>query len=77
VGNGTDRKRCRHCGGQSETIQASGWLMLTVGVPTEVDGRGWKWVGVFCCVACLAAHGPELDRMERLAEAVFAREVPR
>jgi hypothetical protein len=55
-----------------------GWLSLSVRVPPELTphGKGTRFVGQFCCVACLAASIPGLARAERAARADWPAEIP-
>lgn len=74
--------KCRHC---QRTATAGnpgdlphGWYGLTVAVPRERtrNGRGLIWVGVFCCMACLLAHGPVMAEQEFAARQTYDAVAP-
>jgi hypothetical protein len=74
---------CRHCGGTAPRPDGNipvGWLALTVSVPADYcaddSGRTHVWLGLFCCAACLVAHGPEIERQEALARQAYQAVVP-
>jgi hypothetical protein len=74
---------CRHCLGTAPRPDTSipvGWLALTVSVPPEYcadgSGRTHIWLGLFCCAACLVAHGPEIERQQDLARQAYQAVVP-
>lgn len=54
--------------------QPRGWLSLSVRVPPDLapNGKGYRYVGQWCSVACLAASIPGLARAERVARADWA-----
>jgi hypothetical protein len=69
---------CKGCNGWAPRNRKGGnppgWYGLTAAVPEEIStypGRGYVWVGSFCCVACLAAAIPDLERQEELAHLAY------
>jgi hypothetical protein len=55
-----------------------GWLSLSVRVPPELapNGKGFRYVGQWCCVACLAVSIPGLARAEQTARDQWPAEPP-
>lgn len=81
--------RCRHCGGIARRSAGggspAGWYNLTVSVPEWYtdkqfgSGGPYVWVGQFCCIEHLLAHGPhmaEVEARERLAYEAAVPEPP-
>ena len=65
---------CRNCMGtarkQGSGSYPAGWYALTVSVPEWYgtgSGKQYIWLGMFCSVACLLAHGPQLQADADLA----------
>jgi hypothetical protein len=55
--------QCRSCGAQSTyRDQPDGWYQLSVN-DSSVPKR-YRYLGVFCSIACLEAHVPEMARVE-------------
>jgi len=83
-GNGDGREvYCRYCSGTAPRPGdglPAGWIGVTVSVPGWYcgDGSGPRhvWLGLFCCVAHLLAHGPEMERQEDLARQAYQAVVP-
>ena len=65
---------CRYCNGTASRPDdglPAGWIGVTVSVPEwycmDNSGRRHVWLGLFCCVAHLIAHGPVMAEQEDLA----------
>jgi hypothetical protein len=60
---------CRSCqqklGGIYNGEQPDGWYTLSVSDLNAPNGRGYRYLGLFCSVACLANHMPEMARVEQ------------
>lgn len=57
---------CRSCGLRclgSEIPQ--GWYFLSVGDKMAKTGRGYRYLGLFCSIACLANHMPDMAKIEQ------------
>ena len=74
---------CRYCDGTAPRPGdglPAGWIGVTVAVPEwyhgDGSGRRHIWLGLFCCVALLLAHGPEMERQEDLARQSYDPVVP-
>lgn len=75
---------CRNCGGTAPRpgpgVYPLGWYALTVSVPEWYSGDGsgkkYVWIGMFCTVACLLAHGPQLQADAELAHQVYEPVIP-
>jgi hypothetical protein len=75
---GAGRKAfCAACGLRKEVPgnrAPYGWYLLSVQVPEWFNSgseRNYRWVGMFCSAACLAAYQPELDKQAALLSTVY------
>jgi hypothetical protein len=56
--------RCRSCDRLStyQDHPDDGWYQLSVNDSSQA--RGYRYLGLFCSIACLTAHMPEMTRVE-------------
>ena len=84
IPDGSEVCTCRNCGGTARkpgpATYPVGWYGLTVSVPEwyceDGSGRQYVWMGLFCSVDCLLAHGPELQDKADLAHQVYDPVIP-
>jgi hypothetical protein len=74
---------CRSCMGTARRpgpgMYPVGWYGLTVSVPEwygTSSGKQYIWLGQFCSVACLLAHGPQLQADADLAHQAYEPTAP-
>jgi hypothetical protein len=82
--DGDEIQRCRNCNGTARRPGPGGypvgWYGLTVSVPEwysgDATGKTYVWLGMFCSVTCLLAHGPQLQADADLAHLVYDPAIP-
>lgn len=73
---------CRGCGRTVEVPDPHeghpyGWYSVSVNMPPALNSasrRPYRWVGMFCSPACLAAHVPALESQRELTRGVYEAE---
>lgn len=79
---GTRVIRCKSCERTVEVPQPNeghpyGWYNLTVGVPRWFNAespRSYRWIGLYCSSACLAAGLPAIMHDEELMAHAYQRD---
>jgi hypothetical protein len=55
---------CRSCGMRGDD-HPEGWYQVSVNDSAAPSGRGYRYLGLFCSIACLTNHLPEMSRTEQ------------
>lgn len=73
----TRTMRCKGCERRVATPKARGpygWYTLSVGVPRDLDPRGYIWIGMYCSVRCLAFETPNMVLQEEATADLYEHE---
>lgn len=65
--------KCRGCQRTAASKDLLGWYNLTVNVPVDINPRKYIWLGIFCSLACLARHMPDLRLQQLATEDLYER----